>query len=80
MLTTFMQNKKVIVVGGSRGIGAGVVSTGGAAATVAAVGTATTYTGAEMDDDSGEQIYIEFRAPINRASDQTEDVKLVVEF
>ena len=45
-----------------------------------AAGTATTYTGAEMDDDSGEQIYIEFRAPINRASDQTEDVKLVVEF
>jgi len=42
--------------------------------------TATTYSGAEMDDDSGEQIYIEFRAPINRASDQTEDVKLVVEF
>ena len=45
-----------------------------------AAGTATTYTGAEMDDDSGEQIYIEFRAPINRASDQTEDVKLVVQF
>ena len=44
------------------------------------VGTATTYTGAELDDDSGEQIYIEYRAPINRASDQTEDVKLVVEF
>ena len=42
--------------------------------------TATTYTGAELDDDSGEQIYVEFRAPINRASDQTEDVKLVVEF
>ena len=45
-----------------------------------AAGTATTYTGAELDDDTGEQIYIEFRAPINRASDQTEDVKLVVEF
>tara|TARA_B100000959_G_scaffold285372_1_gene359937 strand:+ start:683 stop:2008 length:1326 start_codon:yes stop_codon:yes gene_type:complete len=42
--------------------------------------TASTYSGAEMDDDSGEQIYIEYRAPINRASDQTEDVKLVVEF
>jgi len=45
-----------------------------------AAGTASTYTGAEMDDDSGEMIYVEFRAPINRASDQTEDVKLVVEF
>ncbi len=42
--------------------------------------TASTYSGAEMDDDSGEQIYVEYRAPINRASDQTEDVKLVVEF
>ena len=42
--------------------------------------TAATYSGAELDDDSGEQIYMEFRAPINRASDQTEDVKLVVEF
>ena len=45
-----------------------------------AAASATTYTGAELDDDSGEQIYIEYRAPINRASDQTEDVKLVVEF
>ena len=42
--------------------------------------TAATYSGTEMDDDSGEQIYVEYRAPINRASDQTEDVKLVVEF
>ena len=45
-----------------------------------AAATATTYSGAELDDDSGEQIYVEYRAPINRASDQTEDVKLVVEF
>ena len=45
-----------------------------------AAATATTYSGAEMDDDTGEQIYVEYRAPINRASDQTEDVKLVVEF
>ena len=42
--------------------------------------TATTYNVSEMQADSGNQIYIEFRAPINRASDQTEDVKLVVEF
>ena len=45
---------------------------------------ASTYSGLttpnELDEDSGEMIYIEFRAPINRASDQTEDVKLVVEF
>ncbi len=42
--------------------------------------TLSTYSGAELDDDSGEMIYVEYRAPINRASDQTEDVKLVVEF
>jgi len=42
--------------------------------------TATTYNASEMDADTGNQIYVEYRAPINRASDQTEDVKLVVEF
>ena len=42
--------------------------------------TATTYDATEMDDDSGEIIYTEFRAPINRASDSTEDIKLVMEF
>ena len=45
-----------------------------------ALATAATYPAAGLDDDSGEQIYVEYRAPINRASDQTEDVKLVVEF
>ena len=42
--------------------------------------TATTYSKAELLEDSGEIIYTEFRAPINRASDSTEDIKLVVEF
>ena len=46
----------------------------------AVAATASTYTGAEMDDDTGDMIYVEYRLPINRASDQTEDVKLVVEF
>ena len=45
-----------------------------------AAATLSTYSGTELDDDSGEMIYVEYRAPINRASDQTEDVKLVVEF
>jgi hypothetical protein len=48
--------------------------TGGVAA------TSTTYNGAEIDDGSGSIIYSEFRAPITRASDSTEDIKLVVEF
>ena len=42
--------------------------------------TATTYNASELLDDSGEIIYTEFRAPINRSSDSTEDIKLVVEF
>ena len=29
---------------------------------------------------SGEVIYIENRAPVARASDQTEDIKLIIEF
>ena len=42
--------------------------------------TASTYSGAELDDDSGEIIYVEYRAPINRVADQTEDIKIVAEF
>ena len=50
-----------------------------------AVATATRYGGTVLNTsglkhDSGEMIYIEYRMPINRASDQTEDIKLVVEF
>ena len=41
---------------------------------------ATTYTKAEIDNNSGEVLYIEYRAPIVRATDQTEDIKLVAEF
>lgn len=42
--------------------------------------TALTYTHSEIDDNSGEVIYIEYRTPIIRADDQTEDIKLVAEF
>ncbi len=38
------------------------------------------YTNPEMQPDSGEIIYIENRKPIQRASDQTEDIKLIIEF
>ena len=38
------------------------------------------YANPEMQPDSGDVIYIENRKPISRASDQTEDVKLIVEF
>ena len=38
------------------------------------------YSNPEMQPDSGDVIYIDNRKPISRASDQTEDVNLVVEF
>ena len=38
------------------------------------------YANPELQPDSGNIIYIENRKPISRASDQTEDIKLIVEF
>ena len=34
----------------------------------------------EIDADTGDVMYIENRSPITRASDQTENVKLIIEF
>ena len=38
------------------------------------------YSNPELQPDSGDIIYVENRRPISRASDQTEDIKIVVEF
>ena len=38
------------------------------------------YSASELDADTGDVIYLENRTPITRASDQTENVKLIVEF
>ena len=38
------------------------------------------YNGGEIDADAGDVIYVENRSPITRAADQTENVKLIVEF
>ncbi len=38
------------------------------------------YLNPELESDSGDIIYVENRRPISRASDQTEDIKIVVEF
>ena len=38
------------------------------------------YKGSELDRHRGDVLYIENRAPITRASDQTENIKLVIEF
>jgi len=47
-------------------------------------GTTLTFTSGfanpELQPDSGDIIYVENRRPISRASDQTEDIKIVVEF
>jgi len=46
------------------------------------LGTATgpTYNIAELQKDTGTFLYTEFRPPIHRSPDSTEDIKLVVEF
>ena len=35
---------------------------------------------AEIDADTGDVMYVENRSPITRAADQTENVKLIIEF
>jgi hypothetical protein len=41
---------------------------------------ASGYASPELESNSGNIIYIENRRPISRATDQTEDIKIVVEF
>ena len=38
------------------------------------------YANPELQPDSGQIVYLENRKPISRASDQTEDIKLIIEF
>jgi len=38
------------------------------------------YNSGELDADTGDVMYVENRSPITRASDQTENVKLIIEF
>ena len=40
----------------------------------------TGYANPELQPDSGQIVYLENRKPISRASDQTEDIKLIIEF
>ena len=49
-------------------------------ATVNAVVFSSGYSNPELAYDSGDIIYVEERSPITRASDQTENIKLIVEF
>ena len=45
-----------------------------------ATGTVSTVNNPEIEYYSGDSIYVENRAPITRASDQTENIKLIIEF
>ena len=40
----------------------------------------TGYQNPELQPDSGSIVYLENRKPIQRDSDQTEDIKLIIEF
>ena len=48
--------------------------------TSSATGTVNAANNPEIEPDSGDIMYLEHRRPINRASDQIEDIKLVIEF
>ena len=48
--------------------------------TVDSVAFTSGYNSGELDADTGDVIYVENRSPITRASDQTENVKLIIEF
>ena len=58
-------------------------STGSDTVTLANGNTVTLtsgYANPELQPDSGNIVYVENRKPIQRVSDQTEDVKIIIEF
>jgi hypothetical protein len=75
-LTPFSTN--AAVVGGSSSASYAVDT--GHSATTNGVVFVSGYASPELDRDSGEVIYVENRRAISRASDQTEDIKVVVEY
>ena len=48
--------------------------------TVNSVSFSSGYSTSELDHSSGDVLYVENRAPIVRAADQTENIKLIIEF
>jgi hypothetical protein len=67
--TQFQENEAVTDADG----GAGIIQTAGADA------DADAYVEPSVDPFSGELLYIENRAKIDRAADQTEDIKVIIE-
>ena len=63
------------------GQGSSVTSTPSTSSTtVDSIAFTSGYNSGEIDADNGDILYIENRSPITRASDQTENVKLIIEF
>jgi len=60
-------------------IAANTVGAGGSGASATANGTGA-VTGGDLQRFSGDIIYVENRSPISRATDQIEDIKLIIEF
>ena len=75
-LTAFSGNN-TITGQSSAATGAGDTSENG---TVNNVAFTSGYANSELDHNTGDVIYVENRAPIIRASDQTENIKLIIEF
>ena len=71
-----------LVTGGTSGA-TGTPSTDTESVTLAnstTLSLVTGYANPELQEDSGDIIYLENRKPIQRASDQTEDIKVIIEF
>mgnify|MGYP006097369949 FL=1 len=71
------------VTGDTSGGAAAVSATASQTVTLSGGSTLTFtsgYANPELESDSGHILYVENRRPISRASDQTEDIKIVVEF
>ena len=62
------------------GAGGGTSTPTTSTSTINNVSFTSGYSASEIDHDSGDILYIENRAPITRAADQTENIKLVIEF
>ena len=76
-LTAFSGANVITGQGGSAPTGTPDTSSTG---TVNNVSFTSGYSVPEIDHDTGDVLYIENRTPIQRATDQTENIKLVIEF
>ena len=75
--TAFSGANVITGQGGGAPTGTPEVATSG---TVNNVSFTSGYSASEIDHDTGDVLYIENRTPIQRATDQTENIKLVIEF